>query len=374
MIDLGLIGCGAWGQNLLRNAVSNERIRLTAVCDPDSIVCSAAAKKSSATSYSDFAQMLTAAHLDAVIIASPSRYHFEHARQALEAGLHVLVEKPMCMTTGEALTLVDLARTRDRVLMVGHTFLYSNLVHEVKRRIDGGELGDILYLYSQRLNLGRVRQDVDALWNFAPHDISITCFLLGAWPATVNACGASFIHPGSTIADVAFFQMSFDDGRFMGGHVSWLDPQKLRRMVVVGTEKMLVYDDVDSSHHIQIYDKSVAVEFQSGVADFSDFRTRIRAGDLVVPNVRLVEPLSVEIEHFAECIENGQTPRTDGTHGMRVVAALEAMSTSMVSGGAAIRVGYDGQADPMLRQKPALDITQNAMPSVSASHISPTVI
>jgi len=266
------------------------------------------------------------------------------------------------------------ATAHDRVLMVGHTFLYSNLVHEVKRRIDDGQLGEVLYLYSQRLNLGRVRRDVDALWNFAPHDVSITCFLLDAWPATVNASGASFIHPGSTIADVAFFQMSFDDGRFMGGHVSWLDPQKLRRMVVVGTEKMLVYDDVDSSHHIQIYDKSVAVEFQSGFADFSDFRTRIRAGDLVVPNIRLVEPLSVEIEHFAHCIESGETPRTDGTHGLRVVAALEAMSRSMANGGAAMRVGYDSQTDPTLRHKPVLEVTPSAAASAGAGHASPVGI
>jgi predicted dehydrogenase len=142
-------------------------------------------------------------------------------------------------------------------------------------------------------------------------------------------------------------------------------------MVVVGTEKMLVYDDVDSSHHIQIYDKSVAVEFQSGSADFSDFRTRIRAGDLVVPNIRLVEPLSIEIEHFVQCIERGQTPRTDGTHGLRVVATLEAMSQSMANAGAAMRVGYDGQADATLRHKPVLDIAQTTVSSACGSQTSP---
>lgn len=341
MIDLGLIGCGAWGANLLRNAVSNKRIRLVAVCDPDPDARRVAQERSGAKAFADFTDLLEAANLDAVIIASPSHDHFAQAHQALEAGLHVLVEKPMCMTTEQALSLVALADARGLVLMVGHTFLYSNLVHEVKRRIDAGELGDVLYLYSQRLNLGRVRQDVDALFNFAPHDVSITAFLLDAWPHTVNARGASLIQPGSGHADVAFFQMAFDDGRFMAGHVSWLDPQKLRRMVVVGTEKMLVYDDVDSAHHIQIYDKSVAVEFQSDSDNFSDFRTRIRAGDLVVPNVRLVEPLGVEIDHFAGCIENGQTPRTDGLHGARVVSVLEAMSISMANSGAATTVEFE---------------------------------
>jgi predicted dehydrogenase len=165
--------------------------------------------------------------------------------------------------------------------------------------------------------------------------------------------------------------MAFPDGRFMGGHVSWLDPQKLRRMVVVGTEKMLVYDDVDSLHHIQIYDKSVALEFQADVSDFSDFKTRIRAGDLIVPNIRLVEPLSVEIDHFAECIQTGHTPRTDGVHGARVVAVLEAMSRSMANAGAATTVELERTAHSVVRQKPTTGITHTRLSAVSKARPSP---
>ena len=340
MIELGLVGVGAWGRNLLRNIVANEQTALVAVCDPDAAARQAAASLPGVKLYEQLGELLAGSRLDAVVIASPSHLHFEQSRSALEAGLHVMVEKPMSMTSQQAKTLVALARDRGRVLMVGHTFLYSNLVHEVKRRIDAGELGNVLYLYSQRLNLGRVRHDVDALWNFAPHDISITSFLLDGWPHAVSARGASFIQQADGIADVAFFQMDFDDGPFMAGHVSWLDPQKVRRMVVVGTEKMLVYDDIDTLHHIQIYDKSIAVEFQAGSRDFCDFRTLTRAGDLAVPNIRLVEPLSEEISHFARCLVDGSTPRSDGVHGLRVVCVLEAMSKSMQAGGANVNVNY----------------------------------
>ncbi len=343
MIKVGIIGAGAWGRNLLRNVASHEATALTAVCDVD-----AAARQSVSRAYPDtriyerFADMLNDSRLDAIIIATPPSLHFEQAKSAIEAGLHVLVEKPVCTTSAEARRLTTLAETHGRVLMVGHTFLYSNLVHEVKRRIESGELGDVRCIYSQRLNLGRVRQDVDALWNFAPHDISIVSFLLDAWPRTVNARGAGFVQQPRQIADVAFFQMDFDGGRLMGGQVSWLDPQKVRRMVVVGSEKMLVYDDVDTQHHIQIYDKSVELQFQGATRDFCDFGTRVRAGDLLVPNIALTEPLGVEIGHWAECIRKGKRPLTDGTNGQRVVSVLEAMSRSMAAGGAMTPVDYDG--------------------------------
>ena len=240
MIRIGISGIGVWGRNLLRNVVSNEETALVAVCDPDPAACRLAASLRHVKLCQQFNEMIEDMGLDAVLVASPPRLHYRQARMAIEAGLDVLVEKPMCMTSEHAGALVALARDRGRVLMVGHTFLYSNLVHEVKRRIDSGELGEILYIYSQRLNLGRVRNDVDALWNLAPHDISITAFLLDAWPHSASARGSSFIQKANAIADVAFFQMDFDHDRIMSGHVSWLDPQKVRKMVVVGSRKMLV--------------------------------------------------------------------------------------------------------------------------------------
>ncbi len=347
MIRVGVSGAGAWGQNLLRNVAGCASTKLVAICDPDADARRRAEERYPGSRvHASFDRMIDYGAMDAVVLASPPTAHFEQARRAIEAGLHVLVEKPMCTTSGEARALVALARERGQVLMAGHTFLYSNLVHEVKRRIDSGELGNVLYIHSQRLNLGRVRSDVDTIWNFAPHDISITSFLMDSWPVQVNARGASFIQRADDIADVAFFQMDFADGRFMGGHVSWLDPQKVRRMVIVGSEKMLVYDDIDSLHHIQVYDKSGQLEFQSSSADFSEFRTRTRAGDLCVPTIGLVEPLRVEIEHFAECMTKELTPRTDGINGLKVVCVLEALEESMCSGGRSVSVVYDEGTRP----------------------------
>ena len=347
MVNVGLVGVGAWGRNLLRNLAAAPNVCVAALCDPEAEVRKSISQQHrGAAAYEDFDAFLRHPLVDAVVIATPSGLHFGQARSAIEAGLHALVEKPMCMTSREARMLIELAKRKQRVLMVGHTFLYSNLVHEVKRRITSGELGEVLCIYSQRLNLGRVRSDVDALWNFAPHDISIVGYLLDDWPSAVNARGAGFIQRSENIADIAFFQMDFPQNRFVSGHVSWLDPQKVRRMVVVGSEKMLVYDDVDSERHIQIYDKCVEREFQSSAADFCDFRTKVRAGDLCIPNVRLVEPLGVEIAHFVECIRTGATPRSDGINGLRVIAVLEAMSASMRAGGARIEVNYGEPTQP----------------------------
>lgn len=338
---IAVVGAGQWGRNLLRNLVAHPRVALAALADPDAeSLANAARSFRPAATFDSFDAMIAAGGIDAVVVASPSRLHFRHARTALQAGCDVFVEKPMCMTAVEGRELLARADAKRRVLMVGHTFLYSNLVHEVKRRIDSGVLGDVLCVYSQRLNLGRVRSDVDALWNFAPHDVSITAFLLDAWPETVNAHGGCFIQREAGIADVAFFQMDFARGCMMGGHVSWLDPQKVRRMVVVGSERMLVYDDVDSTQHIQVYDKSVQAKFQEGHSSFAEFQGNVRAGDLVIPNVRLAEPLAVEIDHFVQCVETRQRPRTDGVNGLRVVCVLEAMSKSMRNGGARINVDY----------------------------------
>jgi len=341
MIQVGVIGAGAWGNNLIRNIAACPKMKLAAVCDPDD-----AARRRIATRYpavrtvSDIDTLLTSSALDAVVIATPPRLHHAHARAALAAGCHVLVEKPLCTTSCDALELVELAQTADRVLMVGHTFIYNNLVHEVKRRIDAGDLGEVRYLYSQRLNLGSVRQDVDALWNLAPHDISIANYLLDGAPVSVNARGACYVQTQRGLSDVSFFQMDYPGGELASGHVSWLDPQKVRRTVVVGSERMLVYDDMDSARHIQLYDKRVELDFQAPLAEYADFAARLRAGDLVIPNIQLREPLAVEIDHFAECVLTGAKPVTDGRAGLELVCILEAMSQSLSAHGAAVDVQY----------------------------------
>jgi predicted dehydrogenase len=346
MINIGVVGAGAWGLNLVRNIALSPLTELVAVCDPDEDARrTVASRYRGAPTTSSLDEFLATACMDAVVVASPAGLHYEHACAALQAGFHVLVEKPLAASATDAAELVLLARRLGRVLMVGHTFLYNNLVEEVKRRIEAGDLGKVRYMYGQRLNLGRVRRDVDTLWNLAPHDISIANFLQGDRPIGVNARGATYVQTERNIADVAFFQMNYAGGQLFSGHVSWLDPQKTRRIVVVGSERMLVYDDMDASRHIQIYDKRVEPDFQSPMRDFADFTARVTAGDLVIPNIRLKEPLSVEVEHFAACVRDESRPRTDGCAGVELVCILEAMSASMEQAGSMVEVDYSAVPD-----------------------------
>ena len=341
MIHVGVIGAGAWGTNLIRNVVAGPLTELLGVCDSDE-----AARRRVAETYRhavtvpDTEALLNMPGLDAIIVASPPHLHHVHAKSALKAGYHVLAEKPLCMNREDAADLVRTAERKNLRFMVGHTFIYNNLVHETKKLIDAGELGDVRYVYSQRVNLGRVRSDVDALWNLASHDISIANCLLEDRPRTVNARGVSYIQTRRNLADVAFFQMDYPGGQLVNGHVSWLDPQKVRRTVVVGSERMLVYDDMDSARHIQVFDKRVEVDFQSPMEDFADFKTRMRAGDLIIPNITLKEPLAVEVNHFAECVRDGRTPVTDGRSGLDMVCILEALSRSMDRHGEMTEVVY----------------------------------
>lgn len=340
-VNIAQIGCGYWGPNLARNVAENPGAELVAACDKVADVLQRIADK-----YPDVLQFTsleeTLAHpaIDAVIIATPSGLHYEHVLAALQAGKHVLVEKPMASSVKQALKLVDAAERLERVLMVGHTFLYNNIVREVKKRIDSRELGDIHYLYSQRLNLGRFRHDSDVLWTLAPHDISIINYWFESRPHQVSAQGITCIGKNSDIAEVCFAHLEYPDGRSAHLHTSWLDPQKKREIVIVGSKKMLIYDDMNTDRHIQIFDKRVEVEYSHPTDDFAKFTALIRAGDLVVPNVRLVEPLSVEVDHFVRCIQHNNSPLTDGRHGLDVITVLESLTHSMHHGGGVVSVEY----------------------------------
>ena len=249
-------------------------------------------------------------------------------------------EKPMASSVEQAVVLTKVAEEAGLILMVGHTFLYNNIVRDVKKRIERGELGQIHYAYSQRLNLGRFRRDSDVLWTLAPHDVSILNYWFGARPHQVSAHGRSHVWREDGIADLCFCLLEYPDGRSAHLHLSWMDPQKVRQMVVVGDKKMLVYDDMDPTKHIQLFDKGVERERERYVRDYADFKTRIRAGDLVIPNIRLVEPLSVEMAHFVDCIREGRTPLTDGRHGVEVTCILAALTRSMKNGGNAVPIEY----------------------------------
>ncbi len=368
-VRIGVLGAGAWGNNLVRNVAACEEAELAGVCDRDDAARQRVRRRHRAAAVlSEFDDLLALPNLEGVIIATPPASHYEHARRALEAGLHVLVEKPICTTSADAATLCAIAEERGLTLMCGHTLLYSTAVEEMRRRIDAGELGDIRYVYCRRLNLGRVRPDVDALWNLAPHDIAVIAHLLGAWPTSVNARGWSYLQPRHGIADVCFFQMEFPGGIAVSGHVSWLDPQKDRTLVVVGSDRMMVFDDIRPGQALQIFDKGVEVEFQSPMSSFAEYTTRVRSGDLVVPNVRQSEPLDEEIRHFARCIRSGSRPLSDGWQGLRLVCVLEAMTRSMADRGRPTEVDYSaGQ----VRSADAATVAANSTRSTQEETCTP---
>jgi predicted dehydrogenase len=334
-----LVGTGYWGNNLLRNLLKTETVELVGVCDLSRPALDKVAQAHPGLeTTNDYASMLEKLRPEAVVIATPAGLHHRHTLLALEHNCHVLVEKPLATGISDAREMLELALERERILMVGHTFLYNNLLHRTKQYIDSGELGDIYYLYSRRLNMGRVRTDVDALWNLAPHDVSIINYLLDSVPRRVSGNAMFYLQKDLGICDVAFARLSYSGGIDAHIHVSWLDPQKKREVVIVGSNKMLVYDDVNSDRHLQLYDKSFEKELVKEVTSFAQFQTKLRAGNLVIPNVNLREPLAAEVNHFISCVREGKTPVTDGENGLQVVAVLEAISRSIEQCGREVEV------------------------------------
>ena len=323
---LAQIGCGYWGPNLLRNFSALKTCRVKTVVDASAERRAfVTANFPRTTAVADPASVLADPEVDAVIIATPAGTHFELARAALAAGKHIFVEKPMATTAIEVDELARVAGEKKLVAMVGHTFIYNAAVRHVKKLIDAGELGEIRYIYSQRLNLGRIRSDIDALWNFAPHDISIIQYWLGdSVPLSVSRRGMAYMQDG--IDDVVFLSLTYP-GKIMANiHVSWLDPQKVRKMIVVGSKKMVIYDDV-ADDKIAIYDKGIDRRAVLGEnMDFDHPRPpefNYRSGDILLPQIKFVEPLRVEAEHFLESIRNGTVPLTGLAHAREVVAILE---------------------------------------------------
>ncbi|MBI4614942.1 MAG: Gfo/Idh/MocA family oxidoreductase [Planctomycetes bacterium] len=345
LVRIGLAGVGYWGPNLLRNFVQVRRCSVEAACDlRDDRLEYVRDHYPWVRTTKRIEDLLASPDLDAVVLATDPPTHHAFARAALGAGKHVLVEKPLAMRAEECRELIRLAAARRLVLMVGHTFEYNAAVGQVKRYLDEGLLGEVYYAYAQRLNLGLVRSNTDVVWSLAPHDLSILNYWFGVPPETVSARGLSFLQPEARIADVAYLLLSYPGGRFAHVHLSWLDPNKVRQMTVVGSKKMLVYDDVSASEKIRIYDKGVTrknLSHLDGYDDFGKFQLIHRAGDLLIPKLEFEEPLKLECEDFVRCVKEGGTPRSDGRSGLRVVRVLEAASRSMADGGAPATIDWD---------------------------------
>ena len=342
MIGIAVVGAGYWGPNLIRNFAAADGCRLLCICDESASRLAATGGTYPGVSLaSRFEDLLADPAIDAVAVATPAGTHFDLTKAVLSAGKSAFVEKPLAMTVAECEELIALTEKAGVVLMVGHTFEFNAAVEFVEDLIRRRELGEIYYIYSQRLNLGVVRQDVNALWNLAPHDVSIALRWLGRMPTTVSARGHTYLQEG--IEDVVYLDLKFADGVAVHIHVSWLDPGKVRSTTVVGSRKMVVYDDGSTDGKVQIFDKGIDKEHMDGSLgefdSFGKFQLTRRAGDVLIPRIDFPEPLGRECAHFVECVTEGKRPLTDGENGMRVVQVLEAATRSLGQRGASVTLG-----------------------------------
>jgi len=330
VVRVGVVGLGYWGPNLLRNFNNLSDAEATWAADLNSDRLRHIGNLyPSVRTTSDYRQILDDSDVDAVIIATPADSHCKLACEVLEAGKHVFIEKPMAVSSEECQRINDKAAEVKRQVMVGHTFLFNSAVYKIKQLIDSGELGQIFYLYINRVNLGLFREDCNVVWDLAPHDIAILNWLLDSVPRSLTAVGSSYVQPG--IEDVAFVNLQYPENVMAHLHVSWLDPNKVRTITVVGSKKMLVYDDVSNTEKLRVYDKGVNVlpHYDS----FGEFQLSYRYGDIVLPRIDDTEPLKSEAEHFVECVRENKKSRSDGRAGSEVVEVLEAACTSIREGG-----------------------------------------
>jgi predicted dehydrogenase len=334
MLTVAVVGAGGWGKNLVRNFDALGNCRLKTICDlSGDVLARHRAAYPAAETTSDVEAVLADGEIDAVIVATPAPTHYDVARRALDAGKHVYVEKPMTLGVADAERLVEQADKAGRTLMVGHLLEYHPCVEKLKELITSGELGDVYYIYMHRLNLGVVRKDENAWWSLAPHDVSVALFLFDAEPAVVTSQGQAYLRQG--VEDVVFTQLKFADGRMVNIHVSWLDPHKMRKVTLVGTKKMVTFDDMEATEKIRVYDKAANVT--PGAVDYAD-AISLRQGDILIPFVKPTEPLRIECQHFVDCCLEGRAPRSDGRDGLRVVRVLDAATRSLKADGAPVKL------------------------------------
>ncbi|HWW75046.1 MAG TPA: Gfo/Idh/MocA family oxidoreductase [Pyrinomonadaceae bacterium] len=336
-ISVGVIGCGYWGPNLIRNFAENEAATLRWVCDKDARHLSKVARRyPAARAAEDFRELLADPRLDAVVIATPVATHFEFARAALEAGKHVLVEKPFTASTREAEQLIALAEARGLTLMVDHTFIYTGAVRKIKESVDAGELGDLLYFDSVRINLGLFQRDINVVWDLAPHDFSIMDYVVGRRATALMATGSSHIEPG--IENIAYVQLRFGDSLIANFHFNWLSPVKIRRTLIAGSRRMIVYDDIEPTEKVRIYDKGVTRNADGDEEEAYRTLVSYRTGDVWVPKLDSTEALHYVCAEFLDSIRDSRPSASDGRAGLRVVRLLEAAQASINDGGRWIKL------------------------------------
>lgn len=336
-LAMGIVGCGYWGINYVRVLTEMRETRVVGVCDQRrDRLAEVASRYADVLVSTEFEDVLNNEETKAIVIATEAHTHYPLAKACIEAGKHVLVEKPLTTTVGEAEELYELAGERNVVLMVGHTFLYNEAVRTVKRFIEQGAMGRIYYLYAQRTNLGPIRHDVNAVWDLAAHDISIFNFLLESVPAWVSAVGAKVLRNGRE--DVGFVSLGYDDGVVAHLHVSWADPNKVREVVVVGSDSRIVFNDVDPLERVRIFEKGVTEGPLQGEPSYGEHTLRLRDGDIISPKVDVSEPLKVQCGHFYDCVVSGREPLTNGALGADVVRVLEAIDRSMAERGRPVGV------------------------------------
>src|SRR5437762_3169451 len=332
-ITVGVIGCGYWGPLLVRNFRSLPDCRLKAICDVNT-----ERLKHISTLYPDIEgmtqppQFLNGSSLDAVVIATPVQHHYSLAKASLLAGKHTFIEKPMASSSAECEELIEIAQRNGLVLMLDHTFLYSAPVQKIAEIVQAGDLGDIRYVNCRRLNLGLFQKDINVAWDLAPHDISIILHLLNELPVSVSCQGSS--HVTRNIEDVTMMYLNFAGNRCAFIQNSWLDPKKVRQMTVVGSRRMIIYDDTEPLEKLKIYD--ARVEVPPHYDSFAEFTYSYHYGDAYVPYIKQDEPLKLECQHFLECIQDERAPITSGRHGLEVVRILEASGISLRQHGAGV--------------------------------------
>jgi len=333
MTNVAVVGAGAWGRNHIRVFSEMPKVRLKYICDSDPSKLSSIQKSYPQSKIvENLEPILQDPEVRGVVVASSAVSHYSLSKKILLADKDVLIEKPMALNLEDAEEMIEIAERKGQILMVGHLLIYHPVVDRLKKMVASGELGKIHYIYTQRVNLGVIRQDENALLSFAPHDLSVILYLVEEKPVVVSAHGESYIQEG--IEDVVFLSLRFSDGKMANIHLSWLDPHKLRRVTIVGSKKMVVFDDMETSEKLKIYDKGVGSPSYDTYAEYLS----LRFGDITIPNIKMVEPLRAEAEHFIHCIESRAKPKTGGRDGLEVVRILTAAQQSLKEKGSPVNL------------------------------------